>query len=141
MDHRRAQQLCIALATAAALSGCVSDDAVDPSVQPLEIVVGGAERPCLLNVEEVEVGTHEVTPVSEAGRATVRVMSPSGEVLFERAVRTEPAEGGGVEVPPADQGSVRLAEGEHRVECVLRGETHSVTLRVVPPPRPAPRGY
>jgi hypothetical protein len=101
----------------------------------LEIIAGNPDPeygPCLLNVEEVGAGTHEVTPMSMAGSATVRILDPSGAVIFERSIEEHPLEGGGHEVPVGDEGSVRLAAGGHRVECTLSEGTHSVELLVVP---------
>jgi hypothetical protein len=77
------------LAGVVLLCGCLGDQPPDPEVQSLEIVVGNADPehgPCLLNVEEVGAGTHEVIPVSMGGSATVRIVDPSGAVLYERAV-------------------------------------------------------
>jgi hypothetical protein len=101
----------------------------------LEIIAGNPDPeygPCLLNVEEVGAGTHEVTPMSMAGPVTVRILDPSGAVIFERAIDEHPLEGGGHEVPVGDDGSVRLAAGEHRVECRLSDGTHTIELLVVP---------
>jgi hypothetical protein len=118
------------------LSGCFGDPPPDPEVQPLEIIVGNPDPdygPCLLNIGQVGAGTHEVTPIlMAAGPARVRILDPSGVVVFERTLEEHPAEGGGHQVPAADQGAVRLAAGEHRVECVLVDGTHATPLRVVP---------
>ena len=107
----------------------------DPETQSLEIVVGGADPefgPCVLNVDEVGAGTHEVTPMSTAGDAVVRILDPSGAVLFERAVAEHPVEGGGQEVLEEEQGSVLLEAGDHRVECASSDGTHTADLLVVP---------
>ena len=101
----------------------------------MEIVAGNPDPeygPCLLNVDEVGAGTHEVTTMSMAGDATVRILDPSGAVTFERAVEQHPLEGGGHEVLAEEQGSVRLEAGEHRVECSVSGGTHVIELLVVP---------
>ena len=113
----------------------MGDAPMDPEVQPLEIVAGNRDPeygPCLLNVAEVGAGTHEVTALSMAGAATVRILDPSGTAIFERAVGQDPAEGGGQEVLEGDQGSLRLGEGSHRVECILSDGTHTAELQVVP---------
>lgn len=133
--RRTARRLGVVLAVAALLCGCLGDTPPDPEVQPLEIVAGNSDPeygPCLLNVEEVAAGTHDVTPMSMAGPATVRILDPSGAVVFEREIEENPAEGGGREVLEEDQGSVRLGEGDHRVECVLSDGTHTTELLVVP---------
>lgn len=101
----------------------------------MEIVVGNPDPdygPCLLNVDEVAAGTHDVTPLSLAGTATVRILDPSGAAVFERTIEEHRLEGGGHEVLPEDQGSVRLGEGAHRVECTVSGGTHTTALLVVP---------
>ena len=132
----RPVQLCvIAAAGIGLLSGCLGDPPPDPEIQPLEIIVGNPDPkygPCLLNVDEVGAGTHEVTPIAMAGKARVRILDPSGAVVFERTIDEHPAEGGGQEVPQSDQESVVLAAGEHRVECILADGTHATSLRVVP---------
>lgn len=88
--------------------------------------------PCLLNVDEVGAGTHDVTPMSMAGSATVRILDPSGEKIFERAIEEHRLQGGGHEVQEEDQGSVRLGAGDHRVECTASDGTHTTELLVVP---------
>jgi hypothetical protein len=129
------QRFGIALAGVGLVSGCMSDPPPDPEVQPLEIIVGDPDSeygPCLLNVDEVGAGTHDVTPMAMAGRARVRILDPSGAVVFNRTIEEHPAEGGGHEVMQDEQGTVRLQPGEHRVECILAEGTHSTSLRVVP---------
>ena len=133
--RRAARRLGVGLAVATALCGCLGDPPADPEVQPLEIVVGNPDPehgPCLLNVDEVGAGTHEVTPMSMGGAATVRILDPSGAAVFERSIVEHPLEGGGHEVPVDDAGSVRLGEGRHRVECLLSDGTHTAELQVVP---------
>jgi hypothetical protein len=106
----------------------------DPEVQPLELIVGNPDPdhgPCLLNVGEVGAGTHDVTPMTMAGKARVRILDPSGAVVFKRTMRQHPAEGGGREVLQQDQGTVQLRAGEHRVQCFMADATHSTPLRVV----------
>ena len=145
-DHRfralgaTARRLAVALTAAASLCGCLGDPPPDLEVQPLEIVAGNPDpehSPCLLNVDEVAAGTHDVTPLSLAGQATVRILDPSGAAVFERTIEEHRLQGGGHEVLPEDQGSVRLGEGDHRVECTVSGGTHSTALLV----RPARPGY
>jgi hypothetical protein len=108
-------------------SGCFADPPAAPEVQPLEIVVGNPDPkygPCLLNVDEVGAGTHDVTPGffggkgngTLAGKATVRILDPSGAAIFERTIeehRLSEEEGGGIVIPPEDTGFVRLGEGNH----------------------------
>jgi len=113
----------------------MGDPPPDPEVQSLEIVAGNPDPeygPCLLNVEEVGAGSHEVTPMSMAGDATVRILDPSGAVIFERAISEHPADGGDLEVLEHEQGSVRLEAGDHRVECTSSDGTHTADLLVVP---------
>jgi hypothetical protein len=138
MACRTAQRLSIALAGATLLCGCLSDGPPDPEVRPLEIVAGDADPkygPCSLNVDEVGAGTHEVTPWSVAGKATVRIVDPSGAVIFKRVLESHTMEDGSPEVMSEDQGdrgSVRLEAGTHRVECILPDGTHATELLVVP---------
>lgn len=128
-------RLHVARAAALLLGGCTGDPPPDPEVQPLEVVVGNPDPehgPCLLNVSLVAAGTHEVTTLSMTGSATVRIVDPSGRAVLTSAVAAGAAEGGGSEVLAADDESVRLGEGPHRVECVLATGTHIVELLVVP---------
>ncbi|MFP5252679.1 MAG: hypothetical protein ACLGH4_02660 [Actinomycetes bacterium] len=129
------RRLGLTLAGVALLSGCLGDPPPDPDIQPLEIVVGHPDPDhdqCLLNVEEVGAGTHEVTPVTTAGKARVRILDPEGAVLFERTVHPAPPEGEEGEVVLEDPEAVRLEEGGHRVECIVADRRHSTGLRVVP---------
>lgn len=133
MNSRTALRSFLVVASAGLLSGCLGDAPPAPEVQPLEIVVGSSEGdPCLLNVDEVGAGTHDVMPVATADEATVRILDPSDAVLFERAVEPHPMEGGGQVVPMEDEGTVRLEAGDHQVECIVAGDTYSAVLRVVP---------
>lgn len=135
VPSRRAQRLGLALAGASLLCGCIGDPPPDPEVQPLEIIAGNPDPkygPCLLNVDEVGAGTHDVIPMSMAGSATVRILDPSGAVIFERAIEEHPLQGGGHEVLQEDHGSVRLGAGDHRVECTVSEGTHTTELLVVP---------
>lgn len=130
------QRLGVALVGMTLLCGCLGGDPPsDPEEQSLEIVAGNRDPehgPCLLNVDEVGAGNHEVTPMSVAGNATVRILDPSGAVLFERVIAEHPAEGGGHEVLEEEQGFVRLEAGDHRVECTLSDGTSTADLLVVP---------
>ena len=133
---RTAQRLGVALAGLTLLCGCLGDPPPDPTVQPLEIIAGNPDPrygPCLLDVNEVGAGTHEVAPLSLQGKATVRILDPSGAVIFERAIEAAASEGEGREVLGEDPGSVRLEAGDHRVECVLSEGTHTTELLVAPP--------
>ena len=136
MASRRGQRLGVAIVGATLLSGCLGGDLPsDPETQSLEIIAGNPDPehgPCLLNVDEVGAGSHEVTPMSMAGDATVRILDPSGAVVFERAIAEHPAEGGGHEVLEEEQGLVRLEAGHHRVECTSSDGTHTADLLVVP---------
>lgn len=117
------------------LGGCFGDPPPDPEVQSLEIISGNPDPkygPCLLNVDEVGAGIHDVTTMSMGGNARVRILDPAGVVVYERSVEEHPLEGGGHEVLAEDQGSVRLEAGDYRVECSVSGRTHVIELLVVP---------
>ena len=101
----------------------------------MEIIAGNPDPeygPCLLNVDEVGAGTHDVIPMAMAGSATVRIVDPTGAIVFERVVEEHALQGGGHEVLEEDQGSVRLGAGDHRVECTVSDGTHVTELLVVP---------
>ena len=127
---RRSHRLLLGLLPLLGLGGCViGDPPPDPSVAPLEVVVGSrqVEEDCLLNRDSVGAGTHEVTVFSEGGPATVRILDESGEVVFT----TEAVTGG--EGDPEGAPSVELAAGRHVVECSPDGGTPvSVPLQVDP---------
>lgn len=132
---RRAHRLVVTFAGIGLLSGCMGDPPPDPETQPLEIIVGNPDLKhgsCLLNVDEVGAGTHEVTPLALAGKARVRILDPFGVVVFKLTIEENSTEGGGHEVQQDDVGTVRLEAGEYHVECILDGRTHSMSLRVVP---------
>lgn len=132
--RRGAQRFGAALAGASVLSGCYfSDEPPEPEVQPLEIIAGEPDpkyEPCVLNVDEVGAGTHEVMPISVEGRATVRILDPEGDVIFKRTVDDD--DGADSTIPPEWERSVGLQPGNHRVECILPDGTHTVELLVVP---------
>ncbi len=101
----------------------------------MEIIAGGPDPEqgsCLVNVQQVGAGTHDVTSMSTAGSATVRILDPTGAVIFERAIEEHVLQEGGHEVQQEEQGSVRLGAGDHRVECILSDGTHTTELMVVP---------
>jgi hypothetical protein len=130
---RAVRHLAPTLASIALLSGCIGDPPPDPENQPLEIIAGNPDPtygPCVLNVDEVGAGTHEVMPLTLAGEARVRILDPSGAVVFKRRIEEHSTEGGGSVENVA--GTVRLESGDYRVECILADRTHSTSLRVVP---------
>ena len=132
---RTGERVALVLAGAILLTGCFADPPADPEVQPLEIIAGNPDPdygPCLLNVDEIGAGTHDVTPMSMSGEAKVRILDPSGAVIFKRALESHAAEGGGHEVLPEEEGAVRLVAGDHTVQCILSDGTHTTTLLVVP---------
>ena len=120
------------LAAAAAsllLAGCFGDPPPDPEVQPLEVVVGSRsqpDQPCILNVDEVAAGDHEVSVISEReGAARVVLRTAAGSVVFEAS--------GGQPAPEEAPASVTLTPGDHLVQCLSDGAVlGEVPLRVVP---------
>ena len=61
----------VAFAAPPLLFGCFGDPPPDPEVQPLEVVVGNPDPkfgPCILDVQQVAAGTHDVTAISMGGR-------------------------------------------------------------------------
>ncbi len=141
----------VALLGLLGLPGCasldpISDPPVDLEVQPLEVVVNSRsqpETPCLLNVEEVRAGEHDVTVIGESGYARVRIVDERGRVVFRTdnaGQRIETNEDGEVKIigsegeggegmgPPA-----RLEAGTYTVECRPEtGEAGDAALRVLP---------
>ncbi len=140
---RRRLTVAVALLGLLGLPGCFSDPPLDPEVQPLEVVVNSSRRPetpCLLNVEEVRAGDHDVTVIGESGYARVRIVDERGRVVFRTdnaGQRIETDEDGEVVIvggegegmgPPA-----RLEAGTYTVECRPKtGEAGEAALRVLP---------
>ena len=97
-------------------------DDVDWSTQPLEVVAVGTEA-CVLNVDAVAPGRHDVAAFAEGARAQVVIKDPSGEVIFRTVAETAEE--------PVRQPFVRLRElGAYRVECRSGGAVSSATLQV-----------
>lgn len=131
-----------------ALSGCsaldpLSDGPVDPEVQPLEVVVNSHSRPetpCLLNVDKVRAGNHDVTVIGESGHARVRIVDERGRVVFRtdnagQRIETD-ADGEVTIIGGEGEGmgpTARLAAGRYTVECRPEtGEAGEAALRVLP---------
>ena len=101
-----------------------ADEEVDPSTQPLEIVVDAAEKACFLNVEAVAPGRHEVVVVANDAASAVVIRDPSGKVVLRQA------ESGQDDV--AEARLLRLRLGTYEVECRTSSETLGTRFRVVP---------
>ncbi len=105
---------------------------------PLEVVVGHVDDDsCVLNRNEVGAGSHDVVVIAESGPATVRILTGSGDVVFERAAlpaSDSSEEGGVLEVPAGEDGgeAVRLDPGDYLIECESAGGVSSAKLHVVP---------
>lgn len=100
------------------------EEEIDWSRQSLEIVAD-PEQGCVLNVEAVAPGRHEVVAFAQGQPATVLIRDPSREVLFRTSVQA------GTEV--AEVQSVRLRElGTHEVECRSGDDVARVDLEVRP---------
>lgn len=95
------------------LAACLGDPPPAAEDLPLEIVVHPEE--CLLNYPRVGPGNHEVTVIYEGTTGVVRILA-GDEVVFE--------EGSG------GDGTVRLENGEHVVECESGGVTRELALTV-----------
>jgi hypothetical protein len=97
----------------------------DWSTQPLEIVADGEEPACVLNVEAVAPGRHEVYVIAVETSARVLIKDPAGVVVLRAS---DVADSGGAGTVP----SVRLQEmGTYRVECHNEGSaTTTAQLRV-----------
>ncbi len=126
----------------ALLAGC-GDPPPDPEVQPIEVVVNSDSRlstPCLLNVDEVRAGNHEVSIVGVSGYAQVNIVDEDARVVFRSdnaGQRIETNDAGEVTIygaegkgtgPPA-----RLEAGTFTVQCrPENGVAGEATLRVLP---------
>lgn len=119
----------VALLGLVGLPACaaLSDPPPDPEVQPLEVVVNSSsqpETPCLLNVDTIRAGDHDVSVIGESGPARVRIVDERGRVVF----RTDNAGEGEGMGPPA-----RLVAGTYTVECRPdTGQAGEAALRVLP---------
>src|SRR3954447_7926766 len=139
----------LTMVTIALLAGCaaldpISDPPPDPEVQPIEVVVNSDSRPqtpCLLNVEQLRAGDHEVRIVGVSGYARINIVDEDARVVFHTdnagqrietndarevtTIRGAEGEGGG----PA----ARLAPGTYTVQCRPKnGAPGEATLRVLP---------
>ena len=130
-----------------ALSGCAGWDPIsDPppplEVQPLEVVVNSSTRPdspCLLNIDKVRAGEHQVSIIGESGFAPVRILDEAGEVAFRgdnsgQRITTDDA--GEVTIHGGEENSgppARLEAGTYTVQCrPEQGEAGEAMLRVLP---------
>lgn len=135
------------VALALALCGCAGWDPIsDPppplEVQPLEIVVNSVARPespCLLNINRVRAGEHQVTIIGESGLVRVRMLDEAGEVAFRgdntgQRITTDDA--GKVTIHGGEEGSgppARLTAGTYTVQCrPEHGAPGEAILRVLP---------
>jgi hypothetical protein len=99
---------------------------VDWSTQPLEVVVGGPAGACVLSLDAVAPGVHEVVVIAQGSTARVVIRDPSGRVVF----RDEEAADGSA---GSDLPGVRMGIGSHRVTCSSdEGTRGTAQLRVVP---------
>jgi len=139
----------LAVVTAALLGGCaglepLSDPAPDPEVQPIEVVVNSDSRPqtpCLLNVDEVRAGNHEVRIVGVSGYARVDIVDEDGRLVFgtDNAGQRIETNGAG-EVTSIHGGDgegsgspARLGPGTYTVQCRPKnGAPGQATLRGLP---------
>lgn len=100
-------------------------NAQDWASHPLEVVAEGSQDACMLNVDALAPGDHDVLVVAVDARSRVRIVDPSGAEVFRAA--GEPAA-----ASPVD-GSVSLEVGTYRVVCDIEdGATATVPLRVRP---------
>jgi len=116
----------------------LGEEAAEPEWAPLEVVVGHVDDDsCVLNRNEVGAGSHDVSVIAESGPATVRIVTGSGDVVFERAAlpaSDSSSEDGALEVPAGEDGgeAVRLDTGDYLIECATAGGVSSAKLHVVP---------
>jgi len=121
----------------------VSDEPEEPEIQPLEVVVNSStqsETPCLLNVDQVRAGDHDVVVIGESGYAKVRIVDERGKVVFRtdnEGQRIETNEDGDVTIV-GGQGegegpAAHLDAGTFKVVCRPEdGEPGEATLEVLP---------
>jgi hypothetical protein len=111
------------------------EEGEDPSVQSLEIVVDSLTgKGCVLNVEEVGAGNHEVVVIAVASPSRVRIVNRSGRVVYEASAEPQdPEDQEEGEAAGTAPGFVTLTEGRYRVECRSDGGTNeSAELNVLP---------
>jgi hypothetical protein len=139
----------LTLVTTVLLAGCaawdpISDPPPDPEVQPIEVVVNSDSRPktpCLLNVDEVHAGSHEVSIVGVSGFARVNIVDENARVVFRMdnaGQRIETNDAGEVTTIHGAEGEgagppARLEPGTFTVQCrPENGVAGEATLRVLP---------
>lgn len=121
-------------------------DAQDWASRPLEVVAEGSQQACMLNVDALAPGDHDVLVVAVDSPSQVSIEDPSGAEIF-RAARTpvgdaRPGPAPRSVLPPTPRpgstpspvaGSVTLDVGIYQVVCAIDdGATASVPLRVRP---------
>ena len=108
------------------LSSLAYEEEQDWATQPLEVVVDEAERACILNVEGVAPGRHEVLVIANDAESRVVIRSPSDRVVFRQVVQPE-------DTTRSKVPTVRLRLGSHEVECRTSAWTGTTELPVVAP--------
>lgn len=98
-----------------------SSEPGDWSTQPLEVIAD--DGVCLLNVESVAPGKHEVYVIAVSAPAEVLVRDDTGRVVLRHSAQPDTKTG----MAPA----VELRLGVYEVECRSAGSSSSVSLRVV----------
>ena len=102
-----------------------SEEERDWSTQPLEVVVEEAKRTCMLNVDRVAPGRHDVLVIAVDADSRVLIRDRSDRVVFRQAV-----EAGDTLVEEVRAVALRL--GTYDVECRTGSATMNVELPVVP---------
>lgn len=147
MPHAVVRLAVLTMLTVALLVGCavldpLGDSPPDLEVQPIEVVVNSGSRPsmpCLLNVDEVRAGHHEVSIIGVSGYARVSIVDEDARVVFRSdnvGQRTETNDAGEVTIYGAEgEGTgppARLEPGTFTVQCrPENGVAGEATLRVL----------
>ena len=104
---------------------------------PLEIVAEGSQGACMLNVDALAPGNHDVLVVAADSPSRVRIEDPSGNEIFradKKPVADTASRPAATEPPTAEPvRSISLDTGIYRVVCEIEnGPTATVPLRVRP---------
>ena len=135
----RSPRWILLLAGSILLAGCAFPlgEEVTPAQRALEIIVmgdGSGPDDCYVSYDELVAGTHLVSVGAEQPPAHARILSASGQAVFEADSEGHVGDGSEdePEAVPADaqQRSVTLVPGEYQVECSKGSSVSTASLHV-----------
>ena len=98
------------------------EEEIDPSTQPIEVIVTEADRSCALSTDAVAPGRHDIVVIPNDADSEVVIRDPSGKVVLRQA---EQADG------TVESRTVQLRLGTYAVECRTDAATMTTDLPVL----------